>query len=107
MKMSSPGKLKALYPGVAESFAALRSGLVHAGPIDAKTLEVIQLAAFTVARQESGFKSHCRRALDLGATPDEVRHAVAINLGATASIEVVADALHWIDEVLATAPAVV
>jgi alkylhydroperoxidase/carboxymuconolactone decarboxylase family protein YurZ len=53
-----------------------------------------------VGRQEGGFKSHCRRALAAGATPEEVRQAVVITLSNVASIEVVADALLWVDEVV-------
>ena len=58
------------------------------------------LGAFTVGRQEGGFKSHCRRALAAGATPEEVRQAVVITMSNVASIEVVADALLWVDEVV-------
>jgi alkylhydroperoxidase/carboxymuconolactone decarboxylase family protein YurZ len=62
--------------------------------------ELILLGAFTVARQEGGFKAHCRRAVAAGATPAEVRQAVAVTMGNITSIEQVADALLWAEEVL-------
>ena len=100
-KRPSPVVLKSSFPSVAESFAALRAAIVKAGSLDQKLQELIVLAGFVVARQESGFKSHARRALDHGAAPEDVKTAVVVNLGATASIELVGDALRWVDEVLA------
>lgn len=72
-----------------------------AGPLDAKTLELILLSGYTVARKEGGYKTHAGRALDLGATPEEILHATVINLAANAAIEQVSDALGWADEVIA------
>lgn len=100
-KRPSPVTLKASFPSVAEQFAALRASIVEAGSLEKKYQELIVIAGFVVSRQESGFKSHARRALDFGASPEDVKTAVVVNLGATASIEVVADALQWVEDVVA------
>jgi 4-carboxymuconolactone decarboxylase len=96
----SPVVLAAASAAVAEGFQQLRERVREAGPLDVREQNLILLSGFTVARKESGFKSHARRALEGGATADEVRHAVLLNLGAVASIELVADALRWADEVI-------
>ena len=105
-KPPSPQTVGRYFPGVVEGHRALQAAAAAGGPLDERTRELILLAGFTVARQEGGFKSHCRRALAAGATADEVRQAVVITLSNVASIEVVADALLWADEVIgASAPA--
>src|ERR1700722_13775471 len=96
----SPAVLAAASAEVGAGFQELRERVRAAGPLDAREQNLILLSGFTVARQESGFKSHARRAMEGGATGDEVRHAVVLNLGAIASIELVADALRWADEVI-------
>lgn len=97
----SPVTVKNASNAVGEAFLALRAAIGTAATLDAKTQELILLSGFLVARQESGFKAHCKRALENGASADDVRTAVLVNLGAVASIELVADALNWADDVLA------
>jgi 4-carboxymuconolactone decarboxylase len=104
-KPPSPQTIGRFFPGVIEGHRALQASAAQGGPLDERTRELILLGAFTVGRQEGGFKSHCRRALAAGATADEVRHAVVITMSNVASIEVVADALLWADEVLASTAA--
>jgi 4-carboxymuconolactone decarboxylase len=99
-KPPSPATLGKHFPGMLEAHRALTSAAAQGGPLDERLRELILLAAFTTARQEGGFKSHARRALAAGATPAEVRQAVAITMGNVTSIEVVADALLWADEVI-------
>jgi alkylhydroperoxidase/carboxymuconolactone decarboxylase family protein YurZ len=99
---TAPARVKAVYPAVYDSFMAMRKVIGASGSLSARDQELILLAGFTVARQESGFKVHCKRALELGATSDDVRQAVVINLGATCAIEPVGDALGWIDDVVKT-----
>ena len=82
------------------AFSALRGAAAKAGPLDAKTLELCLLSGYIVGRMEGGYKTHAKRALDLGATPAEIIHATAFNLGANAPLEAVADALGWADEVV-------
>jgi alkylhydroperoxidase/carboxymuconolactone decarboxylase family protein YurZ len=100
----SPQTVGKYFPGVVEGHRALQAAAAQGGPLDERMRELVLLGAFTVARQEGGFKSHCRRALAAGATPEEVRQAVVITLSNVASIEVVADALLWVDEVTAAHP---
>jgi 4-carboxymuconolactone decarboxylase len=99
-KPPSPQTINRFFPGVLEGHRALQAAAAEGGPLDERTRELILLGAFTVGRQEGGFKAHCRRALQAGATPDEVRQAVVITMSNVASIEVVADALLWVDEVV-------
>lgn len=101
---TAPARVKAVYPDVYESFMGMRKVLGTCGSLSARDLELIMLAGFTVARLESGFKVHCKRALELGATAEDVRQAVAINLGATCAIESVGDALAWVDDVVTSLP---
>jgi len=99
-KPPSPETIKRFFPGVLKGHRALQAAAAEGGPLDERTRELILLGAFTVGRQAGGFKSHCRRALAAGATPEEVRQAVVITMSNVASIEVVADALLWVDEVV-------
>ncbi len=71
----------------------------QAGPIDEKTAQLIQLAAAAGIRSEGSVHSHVRRALDAGATPDEVRHALIL-LASTIGFPTVAAALSWADDVM-------
>jgi alkylhydroperoxidase/carboxymuconolactone decarboxylase family protein YurZ len=100
-KRPSPVTLKSSFPSIAERFAALRAEIVTAAGCEPKLQELMLLSGFLISRQASGFKVHAKRALEYGATEAEVRAAVVVNLGATASIELVADALHWVDELIA------
>jgi alkylhydroperoxidase/carboxymuconolactone decarboxylase family protein YurZ len=99
-KPPSPQTLGKYFPGMIEAHHALQKAAVDGGPLDEKTRELILLGAFTAARQEGGFKSHARRALAAGATAEELRQAVALTMGNVTSIEVVADALLWVEAVV-------
>jgi 4-carboxymuconolactone decarboxylase len=100
-KLSSTEVLKQHGPQVFETFSAMRGAAGKAGPLEPKILELILLSGYTVARQEGGYKTHAGRAMDLGATAEEVIHASVINLGANAALEQVSDALTWADAVIA------
>jgi len=69
------------------------------GPLDAKTSHLIQLAAAATLRSEGSVHSHARRAVEAGAEPDEIYHAVIL-LTTTIGFPNVAAALSWVDEVL-------
>lgn len=71
-----------------------------AGPIDAKTSHLIQLAACAAIRSEGGVHSHTRRAIESGATPEEIRHALMLVTSTIGFPNVVA-ALTWVEDVLA------
>lgn len=98
-KPPSPQTLEKHFPEMLEAHRCLQEAAASAGPLDEGTRELILLGAFTAARHDGGFKSHARRALAAGATPEELRQAVAITPGNATSIEVVADALRWVEEV--------
>jgi 4-carboxymuconolactone decarboxylase len=72
-----------------------------AGPIGAKNSQLIQLAAAAAIRSEGAVHSHTRRALELGAKPEEIYHAVIL-LTSTIGFPSVSSALCWIDDVLHT-----
>src|ERR1700674_4654134 len=91
-KPPSPQTVGKHCPGMLEAHRALQAAAAQGGPLDERTRELILLGAFTAARQEGGFKSHARRALAAGATPEEVSQAVAMTMGNVTSVEQVAAA---------------
>ena len=70
-----------------------------AGPLDARTTHLIQLAAAAAIRSEGALHSHVRRALDAGVSEAEIRHAV-VALTSTIGFPTVTAALSWVDDVL-------
>lgn len=71
----------------------------EAGPLDDKTGHLIQLAAAATVRSEGSVHSHARRALEAGATPDEIHHALLL-ITSTVGFPTVSAALSWVDDVL-------
>jgi alkylhydroperoxidase/carboxymuconolactone decarboxylase family protein YurZ len=70
-----------------------------AGPLNEKTARLIQLAAAASVRSEGSVHSHVRRALEAGAKPAEIRHAIVL-LTSTIGFPSVSAALSWVDDVL-------
>jgi alkylhydroperoxidase/carboxymuconolactone decarboxylase family protein YurZ len=90
------------HPDVGSAFRdGVRAAVEAAGPLAAAQRELIMLGAYTAAVQPRAFRVHCRRALAAGAEPAEIRQAILLTFGASATLEMVVDALTWVDEVLA------
>jgi 4-carboxymuconolactone decarboxylase len=85
----------------AEAFVALRKAVNEAGPLPAHIRELIVASNFATHGMRGGFMVHAGRALEYGASIDELRHAVLVTLGANAVISRVAEALTWVEELAA------
>ncbi len=70
-----------------------------AGPINEKTSQFIQLAAAAAIKSEGAVHSHTRRALEAGAKPEEIYHAIIL-LSSTIGFPTVSAALSWADDVI-------
>lgn len=70
-----------------------------AGPIDSKTGNLIQLAACIAQRSEGGVHSHARRAMQAGASKDEIYHAVALLIN-TVGFPTAAAAFSWVNDLI-------
>jgi 4-carboxymuconolactone decarboxylase len=77
----------------------LGKALREAGPIDEKTAHLIQLAAATAVRSEGSVHSHVKRALQAGATADEIYHSIIL-LTSTTGFPTVAASLSWAKDVI-------
>ncbi|MBF0456906.1 MAG: carboxymuconolactone decarboxylase family protein [Nitrospirae bacterium] len=92
-------KLKERHGSLIDAVETLGKAVKTAGPLDAMTAELIQLAAAVAIRAEGSVHSHTRRALTNGATHEQVRHT-AVLLTSVVGFPAVAAALTWIDDVI-------
>lgn len=92
-------RLKERHADLIESVETLSAVARNAGPLDAKTTHLIQLAAAAATKSHGSTHSHTIRALEAGATPEEIRHAVIV-LTSTIGFPTVAAALAWVDDVI-------
>jgi len=69
------------------------------GPLDEKTAHLIQMAAAAAIRSEGAVHSHARRAIEAGATPDEINHSLLL-LTSTIGFPIVSAALSWVEGVV-------
>lgn len=66
--------------------------------LDEKTIQLIQLAASAAIRSEGAVHSHARRALESGATKEEII-AVLLMLISTIGFPSVAAAISWVKDI--------
>ena len=87
------------FPEVTEAYRAMRRSAGDAGSLDGKTKQLIQTAIMASIGSAGGTREHVARALDEGATADEVRQAILLVLG-PAGISRTSKGLSWADEVI-------
>lgn len=90
-------ELRDHFPGFIEAIEQLGATVRSMGPLDDKTCQLMQLAAAAASRSEGAVHSHARRAVDAGATEEEIRHGL-LCLTSTIGFPAVAAALSWIDD---------
>lgn len=91
-------KVSKQFPEVMSAAAALGTTLRTAGPLDEKTTHLIQLAAAAAMQSEGSVCSHTRRALEVGASPEEISHTLLLLITTIGFPQAMA-ALSWSQEV--------
>lgn len=66
------------HPAVVEAYERLGDATRGAGPLDARAAELVKLALAAGARLEGAVHSHTRRAIEVGLTPEEIRHVALL-----------------------------
>lgn len=99
-------KLPKQYLGIRKRFEKLFNAVDNLGkvardigPIDQKNSHLIQLAAAASIKSEGSVHSHTRRALEAGASPEEIYHTLIL-LTSTIGFPTVSAALSWADDII-------
>lgn len=91
--------LKKRFPKYFSALENLGKAVRSSGPIDTKTSHLIQLAGAVAIRAEGAVHSHVRRALEAGASPEEIYHAILL-LTSTIGFPKVSAAISWADDII-------
>ena len=92
-------EFKQHFPEVAKAYDALAASCHQWGPLDEKTRRLIKLGISIGLSSEGGVRSHTRRALEEGISPDELHHAVLMGF-TTAGFPTMIAAMKWVEEVI-------
>jgi 4-carboxymuconolactone decarboxylase len=87
------------FPEVLKDFKQLGQTCRAAGPLDPKCQDLIKLGIAVGANSRGAVMSHTRKALESGASAEEITHAVLLALTTTGFPNMIA-AMGWVDEVL-------
>ena len=96
-------KFRRAHGDVVSAYETLGEACAKAGPLDAKTRELIRLGMAIGGRLEGAVHSHARRATAAGASAAEVRHVVAL-AATTIGFPTTVAAFTWVDDVLSSGP---
>lgn len=92
-------RFRARFPQVGAALDDLGASLDGAGPIDERTRRLVKLGIAAGAGAEGAVRSNVRRALEAGASEDEILHVVALTIS-TAGFPAAVAAFSWATEVL-------
>jgi 4-carboxymuconolactone decarboxylase len=91
--------LEKKYPKFIDAVQELGKAVRQEGPLDKKTAHLVQLAAATALRSEGAVHSHAKRAVEAGAKPEEICHAIIL-LTSTIGFPTVSAALSWVGDII-------
>jgi alkylhydroperoxidase/carboxymuconolactone decarboxylase family protein YurZ len=92
-------KFSGKFPEVLRDYKQLGQTCRTAGPLDPKCQDLIKLGIAMGANSRGAVMSSTRKALESGASNEEIAHAVLLSLTTTGFPNMIA-AMGWIDEVL-------
>lgn len=92
-------KLSKQFPELIKAHEEVGKIARSSGPIDEKTCHLIQLGASIAAKSEGGVHSHTRRAIEAGATKNEIYHVIALMIS-TVGFPAAAAAFSWVNDVI-------
>jgi 4-carboxymuconolactone decarboxylase len=93
------------FPNAHAAYERLGESCHTVGPLDAKTRELVQLGMAIGIRSEGAVHSHVKKALEAGASPEEIRHAVLLGIP-TLGLPTTVAAFTWVDDILDRQPRV-
>ncbi len=91
---------RATYPEVANTLDQLGQAADEAGPLDERTRRLVHLGIAIGAVAEGAVRSNVRKALDAGASVDEIRQVSLLAI-TTSGFPTAIAGLGWTEEVLA------
>ena len=91
--------LETNFGSVLHSHQDLGKALREAGPLDEKTAQLTQLAAAAAIRSEGSVHSHVKRAMEAGASSNEIYHTLIL-LISTIGFPTTAAALSWAKDII-------
>ncbi len=86
------------YPEIGKAYSELGEAVHQAGPLDEKARALIKVALSGGAKLEGGFHSHVRKAIQAGATKEELQHVALLALPTLGFPSMMA-LLSWIDDI--------
>lgn len=95
-------RLRKQHPEYFDAVEALGKAVRQAGPLEEQVIQLVQLGAAAAIRSEGAVHSHVRRALEAGATAEQIHHAL-LSLTSTIGFPTVIAALSWADDVIGKA----
>ena len=87
------------YPEIFNAYKEMGTLARESGPLDEKTQNLVKLGIAVGSNSRGGVMSHTRKALEIGATKEEVNHAILLSLSTTGFLSMIA-AMNWAAEVL-------
>ena len=87
------------FPDVFKDFKQLSITCRDAGPLDEKVQNLVKIGIAAGANSRGAVMSNTRKALDSGATAEEIYHVVLLSLTTTGFPNMIS-ALAWVEEVL-------
>ena len=87
------------YPEVSEAYEKVASKCNQGGPLDEKTRHLVKLGISIGLNSKGAVMSHARQAIDIGATPEELRHVVLLGM-TTLGFPTMIAAMKWVEKVI-------
>ncbi|MFI5385342.1 MAG: carboxymuconolactone decarboxylase family protein [Fimbriimonadales bacterium] len=87
------------YPAVGKAYNELGKAAAESGPLDKKTQMLIKVGISIAAGLEGGAHSNSRKAIEAGATADELRHTALLAV-TTIGFPAMMKGLAWVEDVL-------
>jgi len=87
------------HPALMQTYEAFGQAVREAGPLSDREVSLVKLAISIGAALEGAAHSHCRKSLEAGCTPDDLRH-VAILSAPTIGFPAMMRAKSWVEDVI-------